>query len=183
MAITPQTVGALPLYGTSMMNTSYFPVTKQHGITSTTTHSAVHKWCCLILGCCITGPNPVRKKKKKVVKHRNIIPISPKGGKMPLNAFWVRPELLKLEFHLPGHRDHLQCWSCLVLATLPTHIQKKKKKSNDSIYFNYIDKSHESNSTLHLFSHWDRHGHVNSVWKAETGSFASRKWKKKTQKK
>lgn len=37
----------------------------------------------------------------------------------------------------------------------------------------------ESNSTLHLFPLWDRHGHVNFLWKAEVGSFfTSQIWKK-----
>lgn len=55
------------------------------------------------------------------------------------------------------------------------------KNQNDSIYFNYIEKLHDSNSVLPLFSLWYKRGHVNFLWKGKAGSFfAFWIWKKFT---
>jgi len=72
-------------------------------------------------------------------------------------------------------------FTVLVISSVGHSPNTHPKNHNDSIYFNYIANSHESNSALHLFSQWDRHGHVNFLLKAEVGSsFASQIRKKKS---
>lgn len=145
----------LAFYSTSTLNTSYFPTTNWRGITFTIIHSAVQK------GCCLTGPHPI---KKKVMKHRNIIPISLKRARCLLGQAGIA------KIGISSSRPE-RSFTVLVMSCVGHSPNTHPKNHNHSIYFNYIDKSHESNSKLHLFPQWDRHGHVNFLWKAEVGSF------------
>lgn len=156
MAIAQRPLRVLAFYSTSAVNTSYFPLTKWHGFTFTIVHSAVQT------GCCPTDPHPI--KKKKVMKHRNITAISPKGAKCLLGQAWIA------EIGIPSSRPQ-RLFTELVMSCVGHSPNTHPKNHNDSVHFNYIDKSHESNSTLHLFSQWDGHGHVNFLWKAEVGNF------------
>lgn len=109
-------------------------------------------------------PNWSSPHKKKVMKHRNIIPISLKRESCLLGQAGIA------KIGISSSRPE-RSFTVLVMSCVGHSPNTHPKNHNHSIYFNYIDKSHESNSKLHLFPQWDRHGHVNFLWKAEVGSF------------
>lgn len=144
----------LAFYSTSTVSTSYLTLTKWHSIPFTILLSAVHK------GCYLTGPHPI----KKIMKHSNIILISPKVKKCLLGQ--TRIAKIGISSFRPQRSFTVLVMSCVGHSsnTLP-------KNQNDSIYFNYIEKLHDSNSVLPLFSLWYKRGHVNFLWKGKAGSF------------
>lgn len=158
------TVWVFASYSTAMVSTQYLTLTKQHSTTFTVPHFAVHKVCYL------PSPHTI----KKVMKHSNIILISPKGEKCLLGQpriakFWISSSQPQRSFIV------------LVMSCVGHSPNTHPKNQSDSIYFNYIDKLHESTAVLHLFSPWYRHGHVNFLCKGKAGSFfAFWIWKKLT---
>lgn len=147
------TVWVFASYSPSVVSTQYLTLTKQQRITFTVLPSAVHK------GCYLTGPQPI----KKAMKHSNITPISPKGPKCLLDQariakIWISSSWPQRSF------------TALVMSCVGHSPNTHPKNQSNCIYFNCIDKLHESNSVLHLFSQWYRHGHVNFLWKGKVES-------------